>query len=68
MPLYTNIIHFKGEVIFVNHGRPVDYLKIQQLLNTTESIFSGKILLVKQGRVAANEQVWIFCIFYSDLN
>ena len=43
--------------MFVNYGRPVDYLQLQELFNTTGNIFEGKILLVKQYHLSASEQV-----------
>ena len=43
--------------MFINYGRPVDYLQLQELFNTSENIFKGKILLAKQYKIAASEQV-----------
>ena len=43
--------------MFINYGRPEDYLQLQELFNTTENIFQGKVLLAKQFHVSASEQV-----------
>lgn len=49
--------------MFVNFGRPVDYIQLQELFNTTENIFAGKILLAKQFHVSASEQYKFAMIF-----
>ncbi|KAH7639834.1 hypothetical protein HUG17_3867 [Dermatophagoides farinae] len=46
-----------GEILFVNYGRPVDFIQLQNLFNTTSNeIFNGKIFLVKQFHLSASEQ------------
>nr|XP_027200501.1 N-acetylated-alpha-linked acidic dipeptidase 2-like [Dermatophagoides pteronyssinus] len=46
-----------GDILFVNYGRPVDFIQLQNLFNTTNNdIFNGKIFLVKQFHLSASEQ------------
>ncbi|OTF73035.1 hypothetical protein BLA29_009475, partial [Euroglyphus maynei] len=46
-----------GDILFVNYGRPADFIQIQNLFNTTNNdIFNGKIFLAKQFHLSASEQ------------
>ena len=45
-----------GQPMFVNYGRPSDYIHLQEYLNLSENTFKDKILIAKQYHISANEQ------------